>query len=353
MKFTLTLIFALTLSAQWLPTKAPGVGGNPNNSYGKFPPTYDLAPNSSGSASACVQIVNSDGTTSPVVGQSVTMQGWATTGSGGHFHESNDPARPTPTITSSFTLVTGSNGCATWVLQWPAASGWWTLQYLTPGAPTVGQNFYLRVGNNQYDASLPRNFLPVDLPFRTLTGPQAMYSPDTRATAIGFASPYPYDGRHLGLSRFVSPLIGTFLLNGAQLYKTLTDTALGGGQHYPEDTVDMRRGTIPHGGRADNEYQVPQPPWITDLNEQHFDGNGVDLSNPSYGQGQGEFNAYNRLINAMISSGCVPGNVAPTLSAPIMNQADSVAYWRINIWVHVNCATPTYGRGVGNGGRGH
>ncbi len=350
MKLTTLFLCALTLSAQWLPKQSPKADGSPNNTYGKFPPTYDLSPNSSGIASECVYLVQSDGTTIPVAGTVVTLQGWPTPSGYHQYHESTDPARPTPTIVDPFTQTTNNQGCATWAITWPAAAGWQTIQFLSPGTPTKGYNFYLRIGNNEYDSSKPRNFIPIDLPFRTLTGPQSMYAPDTRATAIGFASPYPYDGRHLGLSRFVSPQIGTFLLNGAQLYKSLTDTALGGGQHYPEDTVDVRRGTLPHGGRSDNEYQVPQPPWATDLNEQHFDGGGVDLTNPApvfHDQ-----NEYDRLVNAMISSGCVPGNVTPTTSSPVMSLSDSVQYWRINIWVHVNCATPTYGRGVGNGGRG-
>ncbi len=343
MKLTIGLIFALTLSAQWLPPQPARFDGKPNNPYPKYPQNYDLTPNSKADTGACVKTIHPDGTTEPTVGVSVTLQGYPTLGSGYHSHELQSFPRPNPTIFQAFSQLTDSTGCAIWQnFTWPRESGWWTLQYLVPVTGTTpGFNFYLAIGSSGYSPTISRTNQLADLPERLLSGSAAVFHPETRTNP---------DNRHSGFSRYMAPLAGQRMDNSAKTYKALMTTLYPSGTGDPNfNLLNVLRASLPSGGLADNRYVGNvQGEWQANRNEQPPDGNGADVLNPNYVDPGG--GPYVALLSAIHQNGCNVGRRDPDATAD-MAVADAESYWRTQIWVHLDCSTVTFGRPVGGGGR--
>lgn len=339
-------LFALTLaSAQFLPPQAAKSDGSPNNSYGKFPATYLVTPNSNVRAGACVYTVQSDGTKVPLVGIGVTMQAYPTLDSGYHSHEHYEIARPYPTVTVSFSQVTDADGCVYYPVTLPKHAGWWTFQYLTTVAHIVGDNVYLGFGGSVFSAASVRNLKPIDLPERLLSGTAAVYHPDVRTTVLP-----TYDSRHSGFSRYVTPPAGAHVDQMAKDYKaSLTAQFPFAPPNDPYyNLLNVLRGSLPDGGLADNRYfEASVIPWQADLNEQHPDGNGVDVMNPKYVDPV----AFDLLLLSASAHGCALSSRSPA-GVTDMSQAVAELYWRQTDWIHFNCGQQRYGIPVGNGGRG-
>ena len=368
MRIVLTLLLlAMSASAQWLtPVNSPRTDsdGNPVplNNFGTNTGTYVVTPNSGALVGVCVYQVNSDGTITWVPGDPVTMQAWATTGSGWHRHEHQGDYRPNPSTTNSFSTLTGLDGCGWWPVQQPKESGWWTYQFLNPGAATKGYNVRLKVGASGVNVRAP-NPSPqlADLPHRQDVLP-AVFGPAVRASAGGDPTG-DFDGYHCSAlkscSRYFLPVVGDKIWKTALVYQRLLDIGYTPGMFLYWDTITPQRGSIPDGGTADNEYQSSIWQfirWHTDDTEDHFSGAEVDIKNPYLQQGVKDF--YNLLVSSMEEYDCHLGPIR--YDGTVMTDDEAHAYWQPYEQIHFFCATVSYGKPGGpapprnnaNGGRG-